>query len=563
MKSVLVIFGKELPPKNKKWFERFDRVISPEDLEELIDGGSVQQACEFLNKLSRLTLPDGSRLPKLVNYHGYELWWIHYDTIYNQFCLPYTQYARLLSYLKNFETVYLFQPPRPDLFRYYLKAHHCQCHIFHPFRLKNLLPVSLGVFIQVLLSLGFLFWLKITRPALMVRTSDKFNPPNDFDFRLKFIYQELRGRKIPLVEFIRSLEHWPVVLRHAWQRKRPVIYSAAIIDIVHFLTRRFSRLPFSFSEPDPEKHFWLLVATHYLHNFKGTIWSIRLMKFILQWIGVKSAIFMAGGERNLHEILGCKLAGIKAVGILHATTPRYFCVSDFMPEFDGEKSLAFDKYGLWSEWWQNYYLKYSRVYQQEQLYISGPPRPLKKELRPVNYSSPKIKGELIKVLFVSEQLAFPKEVMPYLLALLSKRDFEISLKIRPQIDGFAVWLKKHVPDLLKRVKTLEGDIQQAIAQSDVVVGSHSTAVLEAIAQLKPFIFFQTNKWGDYFDIKSSFSYFFAENPQDLIDKIRKSLEVPKEDLKKIQKQFFGDPNQNGSQWLVEQALALSQNYARD
>lgn len=574
--TILVIFGENLPKKNKKWFRQFDEVILQKDvetkfqqaccgnlvstsLEEFIKPGSVQQAYELVNKLSLLTLPDGSRLSKLINYRGYELWWMHYDTIYKKFCLPYTQYADLLFYLKDFERIHLFEPPWPDLFRYFLKAHRRQCFILNHFRFRGLLPVSLGVFIQFLLSLGFLLWLKITNPRVMIRTGDKLEPCRDFDFRQSFIYKELKKRKIPFVEFIRSLESSPTVLRHAWQRKRPVIYSTAIIDILHSLTCRFSHLSLSFSESNPEKRFWFLAATHYLKNVRGSILSIQAMKFILQWIGVKSAIILAGGERSVHEILGCKLAGIKTVGVLHGAIPRYYFVSDFMPEFDGQNPLSVDKYGLWSGWWKKYYLKHSRAFKLEQLYISGSPRPLEKEIEKemvlTEIDPPVLKKGPIKVLFISEQLASPKEVMPYLSALLSVEDFVLSLKIRPQIDGFERWLKKKEPGILEleRVEISKGNIHQAISESDVVVGSHSTAVLEALAQLKPFVFFWTNKWGDYFDIKSAgLNKFFAETPEELIENIKKSIKTSKDELKKLQEQFFGNPYQNGAKWAVDQ-----------
>ena len=99
-------------------------------------------------------------------------------------------------------------------------------------------------------------------------------------------------------------------------------------------------------------------------------------------------------------------------------------------------------------------------------------------------------------------------------------------------------------------------IEEAISLCDVVVGSYSNAVLEALLQLKPLVFFRTQKWGDYFEIKSldAQGYFFAENPEELIEKIKKSTNILKEDLKKLQKQFFGNPYQNGSKWVVDQVI---------
>lgn len=550
-----------MPKKKKSWFEQFDEILGPKELGKFITPGSIQEANRLVNELPNLTLSDGRKISKSVNWEGYELWWMHYDELMWKFCIPHTQYRDLLLYLKDFNNVYLYQSPWPLLFQYFLRAYNRHCLIVGRFQPRNLSPIPLGVFVQTILSIGSLIWLKITSPELMVFTGDKFGYPHDYDFRLKSVYEELKKKRVPFVEFIRSLESWQTILRHAWRRKRPVIYSAAIIDVLHSIARRFGRFSISLPKTDSrEEYFWSLVALHFLHNIRGTIWSIQAMKFILQWIGVKSAYICMGCDRTFHELLGCKLAGIKSVGIQHAAIPRYACIADFMPGFDGSKMLSVDRYGLWSDWWRGYYLKYGQAYKPDQLFVSGPSRPLDKEVTTRNILQSK--RDKLKVLFVSEQLAAPPEVLPFLLKLLEVDDFTISIKFRPYRDGFEVWLRKHRPDILEKVKIFRGSPQQAAAQSDVVVGSHSSAVLEGLLQKKPIIFFWTNKWGDYFDLKDlgMEKRFFALNPEELVDYVRDSHNVPKDIIEKLQKRFFGDPSKNGGKWVVEQALEFAKNY---
>lgn len=555
-KKVLVVFGSKFPKKSKKWYEQFDRVLAAEELQKFINPGNARQACELLDKLPDLISADGRTLSKLVNYQGYELWWMRYDSIYSKFCLPYTQYAGLLSYLKDFESVYLFQPPHPQLFRYFLKAYRRRVVILKKPQLKNLLPLPLGIFIQIILSAVFLLWLKITKPQLMIWASDKFDPPHDFDFRHRFVYQELRRKQIPFVEFIRSLEGWSVILRHAWQRKRPVFYSAAIIEVLQFFTRKLNQPLPSFSSPDPEQRFWFLVAVSGFGNIKGTILAIRMIRFVLRWIGVKVAYISVGCSRTFHEILACKLEGIKTVGILHGAGNRYYDIYDFMPSFNGDKPLSVDIYGLWSNWWKEYFLSYGRAYKPDQLYVSGPMRPLEKETVFKKPAYP------LKVLFISEDMAAPQQVLPYFLALLEEKDLELYFKFRPYRDGFELQLKKNQPELYKKIikntKILRGTMEEAISNCDVVVGSYSTAVLEALMQLKPAIFFWTDKLGDVFEIRSwdTQGRFFAQTPKDLINCVRQSINISEEDLRKLRERFFGDPHQNGSQWVVEQVEAL-------
>jgi len=558
-KSVLVIFGKELPKKSKQWYRQFDKVLYQEETAQLTRPGSIHEASELVGKLARLETKDGGRLSKLINYKGYELWWMNCDTLYYRFCMPYTQYRDLLFYLKDFDKIYLFEPPYPDLFLHFSKAYRRECFLLKKFQLRRFLPVPFGVLLQVLLSLIFLPLLMIARPGLMIWVGDKFDHPHDYDFRMKFIYEELRKRKIPFVEFIRSLEKWPVVLRHAWKRKRPVFYSAAVVFLIHFFVDPFKKNKelIGLGEfSDPEQRFLFLVASHYLRNIQGTIWSIRAMRFIMRRIGVRVADISAGLGRNFHELLACKLNNIITIGIQHGTPSRYYFVSDFMPGFDGKNTLSVDKYGLWSEWWRDYYAKNSDAYKPAQLFVSGPMRPLvRKEGQPDDMPRQN-KGKL-RVLYISEEVAAPQEVLPYILTLLEAEDFELCFKFRPYRDEFEVWLKENQPELyekiLKTAKIFRSTMEEAVDQCDVTVGSYSTAVLEALLQLKPFIYCWTKKWGDCYDIKSSgFNNLFANTPQELIECIKRSREIPGEDLKKLQEQFFGNPYQNGSAWAVDQ-----------
>ena len=574
-RSVLVIFGDNLPQKNKTWWRQFSQVIGPINLREDIqrrglffvdistktDYGNVHQAYELVANLSKLKLADGSRLSKLINWQGYELWWMNYGHIEHNFCLPYTQYRRLLEYLKDFDETYLYQASSPDLFRYFLRAYHRQGIELKDFRSKLrkwLIPG--GILVQLILSAVFLLPLIIIRPKVMYRIGDRIDPPFACDFRHRILYQELLERKVRFVEFIRSLQPWYAVLRNAWQRKRPVIYCTAITYFIlgklkYFERKEDKKLMDSIRSggASPEENFWILCATHYLKGkIRATQWSIKTMQWILQLIGVRAAIIISASSRALPEVLGCQLVGIGTVGIQHGLAFYHLLPHDFMPEYDGKKSLSIDKYGLWSEWWKEYYLARSKAYQKEQLYVSGPMRPLEKKAQNLELSGFQ-KGPL-KVLFISEQLVNPKEEMPYLLALLDTSDFALSLKLRPQSDEFEDWLKKNEPDILKRIAITKEDIHQAISQSDVVVGSRSTAVLEGLCQLKPFVSFWTDRWGDYFNIKSfdESSNFFAQNPLELVQYVRKSVEIPKEDLRKLQTRFFGDPYQNGAQWVVDQ-----------
>lgn len=576
--SALVVFGEKLPHRWEKLWSTTNVVLANEGLrrdveasglafvplEPLIGAGSIYEASAFAEELSRLSLPDGSRLAKSFIYEGYEMWWTHYNGLFLYFCLPYTQYKELLGYLKDFQSVRLYRPPYRSLFLYYLQAHGRAVDILREEKSQTTGLLPLGILLQVIITLLGLPILIIWRPRLMVFVGDKFEKGKDYDFRMRFIYQELRQRDLPFVEFIRSLESWKTVLAHFWRRRRPVIYSegvaligrfCSILSGAHALAKRKFGAHAFISQTDPEMRFRFLIATHYLLGVYDDVWAIRLTKWIMRAIGIKSGLFTAALDRNFHAVLGCKLNAIPTVGILHGVSSRYYNVYDFLPAFDGVKTLSVDTYGLWSEWWKEYYVKNSKAYHREQLRVSGPMRPLEKSDGSSSAGAVRNQGP-IRVLFVSEQLAVPNEVMPYLEALLNEPDIKLTIIFRHYRDGFRNWLAERRPELLKRgnVEIVEGEIQKAIGNSDVVVGSHSTAVLEALFQRRVPIFFQTRKWGDYFELKKydEKHSFFAEDPNELIGRIKNIRFVPMDTIEDLRERYFGDPHKNGSAWVVDQ-----------
>src|SRR3989344_5358068 len=107
-----------------------------------------------------------------------------------------------------------------------------------------------------------------------------------------------------------------------------------------------------------------------------------------------------------------------------------------------------------------------------------------------------LKSGPIKVLFVAGQLTAPIEAIPYLRALVEAKGLSVHITFRPYRDDFEKWLRGHYPETLEKIgeeKILRGDIHDAIAQCDVIVGAYSTAVLEGLLQFRVPIFFRTKK----------------------------------------------------------------------
>ncbi|QQR64931.1 hypothetical protein IPH92_05275 [Candidatus Kaiserbacteria bacterium] len=516
-KTALVIFKKTFSEKERNFFKNtahYEVVIAPAELkdeitllgytylalEEYVEAGSIYTANTLVQELSTLTFHDGTRVSKSFIYKGYELWWMNYDTLYFLYCLPYSQYKRLLEHLVIYDDIHLYNPPYPRLFESFMTAYRKNFKIIKERKIKSPSFLPVGVFCQIMLTFLFLPVLIIQRRPIMVYISDEFHGSKDYHFRMGFIYEALRAKNLSFVEYIRSIESWSTVITHAFRRKRPVVYTDAILFIARFISYatggrlRAKRLFKNYSTVggyDSEKQFKLSLATQYLLCVYDDVWAIRIMKVYLRVTGVKSALIVAAMGRNFQTVLACKLNKIPIIGILHGVASQHYNVYDFMPTYDGDKVLSVDKYGVWSEWWKEYYTAHSRVYQKEQLYVSGPMRPLMQN-EAVAYSK-KLPSGPINVLLVSEQLAVPEEVLPYLKALIEDKGISLSIVFRP-------------------------------------------------------------KWGDYFDLKEydTEHTFIAENPEGLIQRVKQSTDVSEETLRDLQNRFFGNPYQNGSAWAIEE-----------
>lgn len=558
-KSVLVVFGKKAP---QQLVTQYDEVIFGVELEKHLETESIYVASSFLAGLSKLELANGAQVSKALTYEGYELWWIHYHDLFQYFCLPYSRYKKLLEYLSSFKKVCFYNAPHENLFSCYLTAHGVEFKFVHKLEVRRDPFLPFGVFVQIILSFLFVLVLAILRPKVLLFTGDKLEKDKDYDFRMRFIYEELRIRGITFVEFIRSLESWKTIFKHAVIRRRPVVYPGGVVFLARFLGILFgepaeTRKKFGSSminaSDDSNKKFKLLVATQYLLTSYEDVWAIRIMKALLGAIGTESAIIAAANERNFHTVLACKIRGIPIVGILHGAASRYYNVYDFLPGFDGGKSLSVDKYGLWSEWWRNYYEKYSDAYKPEQLFVSGPMRPLgKREDAPVSY----LENGPIRALFVSEELAVPEEAVVCLEALVKEKNIEVYLVFRPYRDGFENWLKNNRPDVLSKFeegRITRTGIKNALPHCEVAIGTMSTAVMEALFENKVPIYFRTQKWGDYFELEHYCrGQFFASDLSDLMEKISSARSVSKQELLDLKERFFGDPYKNGSKWVVDQ-----------
>jgi hypothetical protein len=578
--AVLVVFGDSLPRQVRR---EISTIIAPAslagevcalgrhfvDMDSLVDFGSIYEAAALTERLTQITLPGGQRLTKLVTFQGYELWWIHYDALYHNFLLPLTQYRRLLERLVGFSDVYLYGVPDLPLFHYYLEAYGVRCMNLQRWRARILwwqrlfreIFDSLFSFLALILLKG-----RGAKVLLHPCFGDLLDYPHDYDFRMRRIFEELRARDIPFVEIVRSTQPLRIMLRQARIRRRPVIYSSSLVALIYRLGDALAgrgdlqrKVVQQMAGRLPEERFLARVATHYQRNPRNPVVAVWLLRVVLRWLGIRVAFVLHPSARSLHELIACKLDNIPTVGIQHGAGKRSYIVSEYMAGCDGVRPLGTDVFGCWSEYWYDEYRQHSRVFTSEQLQIAGHLRPVPAELLPTGEQPHD--PDVIRVLHVSDTIVDPREPLPYLRALVADPRLQVTIKARPMIeDRLVAYLRDHAPDVFSRIEVVTGGIHQAIAGNDVVVGCYSTAVLEGLLQLKPLVFFNTRRWGDYYEFRAieEAHGFFAESPELAPECVRAVLQTRRETLEQLRDYFWGDPTRDGGKWVVDQIERLLQ-----
>lgn len=526
---------------------------------------SLAVANEFLKKVSTSRDICGRRISDKANWKGFKLWWIYYEWIFVKYGLVYSQYETLFSALDSAEELEISVQNESlrKLIQYYAYASGIKItKITKTPWLKNAIkqtvPALLKLFMSIL-CLPFLIW---KHPKYALFTSDYFSPHGKFDFRKKNIYQEFSARQLRYVEFIRTLHPPSTLLRQFFKRRRPVLYLEAMLTIFSFLDdlaeffqpawKQNGKLPF-------ETLVALSVVKRRFWRNKG---EILFLKIMLQLLGVRTMMIASLSPRTLHLMVACKLTNVKVVGIMHGVSMRSYVISEFMENLESDyDQMSNDVYGVWSEGWIDYFNTYSKVLKKDRLQVSGFLRfePLQK-IDTQKYASFR-KAHQLNVLWVSEPLLDFNEAEPYLEALLNDPTLHIIFKVRPNRDIVLETLREKRNDLLEKMTVMDCPIDEAIVISDVVVGSNSTGVLDALRYDKPIVTFKTRKWGDYFDLVSyhQIPNIYSENEEDFLNNIHRAHEIPKASLQKLKYFFFDIQERDGGKWIVDRMQEYANN----
>jgi hypothetical protein len=477
--------------------------------------------------------------------------WAFYDRFFHDIALPYTRYQSLLLQCSGASKLETKNLPS-DLFPLikYLCSHHQIPWVDRPQKtsvksystafLHGLWRIFLGLYSMG--SLAYLISHKSQR-RIAVWTGDYISGKTNLDPRLGDLEPQLQAHDFQAIPFIRSTGvSAKNSLKNFFVRKGPLIYYECLDDIF-FSCRTLKKANFTGQD-------WIETAFYGL--YRETACSIekrtQVWKYLFQKMHLKSFIPWFLSSRTASLLWAAKDAKIPSIGFMHGVSVISFMGHEFMKEYKGEP-IGTDYFGTWSELWKDYFDKNSRIYPNGAIEISGPLKNLPFTKIPAKNSS-----EKIKVYFVAEAHLPVKEIVPYLQALMPHPKYELYFKIRPfGRDKFWQAFLKHPLYDKNRFYLISTPTPQCFSDADVVIGTHSTAVLEALAMNKPFLFFNTKKWGDYFGrhfFGNQQNQFWVSGPDEIVEKIEALLADPESlGLAQLHNKLFGD--KSGSAWIIE------------
>jgi len=383
-----------------------------------------------------------------------------------------------------------------------------------------------------------------SRPRVAIWTGDFYDPRNGGDFRLGGLYAHLNAENAAFVDLVRTHNGGlRQALANARSRGRPVIYYESL---AFFLSGAWRARRPDFSAV-PADH--AAVLGRYAPEIAAVVPHARLFAALLGFLNVRSLVAWEFSSRQAALIFAAKTRGIPVIGFMHGAGMRSYMAHEFLPAAAGP--LGPDVFGVWSSWWRAYFRRHTSLYGAVE--VSGPMRRPEIAAGAPERATP-ARGP--RVLWISEPLLDPDEAVPWLRHLCAR--FEVTIKKRPfTTDVFYKGLVARYPEFAA-LPTADGNIFQAIAAADVVIGSHSTAVIDASLAGVPFILVATQKWGDYFELESFDAPWavYVRDVAGLDDSLAALAEGAEtaETLRALRERFYGSGESDGSLWVARKAL---------
>lgn len=525
------------------------------DINSYSSDESLRDSMDVLKSICDAESKDGINISEVFSIKEIPYWYIYYRNTYEKYCWPYVKYSKFFNRLHNVKRIKILRNDSEisELLFAYCSFHNIDVTGGRRYResLKQLINAIAGI----LLTFMSLIFRGVKVSQVAVWSTYNFSDGKPYDFRIANVYRSLENQNVNYVRVVRLNENYKRAFRLWSKTDRPLIFTGSFIAFFKVFNRYFpSKIGKSLK---PNNLFGHIACDIGRKNFYSSKMAIKLVAVFFRMYRINSALLMEPSERGLHEILAAKSIGIPSVALMNGVDTKYFHVHKFLT-YRQKRTEVFspEHFGVWSAGWREYFIENSKVIPSHNIEISGHLRSATNNL--CDKIGLKVNGAKKKVLWIEEPHLPMKQFLAYFRYLAECNEIELLIKLRPydigQRSTFLDQLRS--AGLLKNItdsSIVSGDIFETLPHVDIVVASHSTVILDALAWNVKVALFETKKWGDYFDLKNLAidRKLLAQNPSQLLAIIL----APAEQAQQLFKTHYIDQeNRDGADWAVSKLM---------
>ena len=508
--------------------ERDPETIRP--LSELLLAPDGPAALKMLKTLNELKDGAGDTYSQKVSFKGYEPWWFSQHGVMDSWLIPYTQYHLLLERVAAAGEVVMYDAPNEIRRLASLTDESGPTYRFKSTAssrgagLGLWAKTTVAALFKQAVSVASLMLGMVRHPRVLVYAVDVVTPGMSYDRRIERVYTHLADSGTRYFEFIWSI-HGKTALSNFIKRRRPGLYLQTVSQFAPLLTRRGIQVKESVRGLVSGAHR----DTVFLHRLAAEVVipaSVRSAKVVKALVPVvrmlrpERAILFDDYRHSYELVVACKLSGVHTTGVQHGGF-NTLSVGLMGYGVHAERSHAFDRYLVWSPFVLERLLNESTLYTEETAAVGGVPRPLD------GPSEPPMAGALegggdddrVRVLFILETydpLTQQQQVEPYVRALAEDSRVTLTIKLRRGQHTLPFSIDQ---EILKCIQLETGPLEESFGVSGVVVGTWSTALLEATYWYKPVVVFATSTYDDPHRLAANGAASRAESPEQVVEQV--------------------------------------------
>ena len=353
-------------------------------------------------------------------------------------------------------------------------------------------------------TIGSLSFIK--KSCVVVWTPDRVQGKYRCDSRISSLIADLVENNVPFIELVHESDiSLNMLVRNAFLRKRKVIYYPFFELCSKFLG------------------FFIFQKEEMSEKNSRTQ---TLFKYFFSKFNVKIYIPWFLSSRTASSVFGAReLCDLKIIGFMHSLVNINYMPHEFNIHNEGVK--YFDKMFVFSDYWRNIYQEHSNTHKEILLFNSE------------SFFGREFIANCTrnKIVLIDEQLLADDDLELCVKELSQCNwlsQFEIVVKMRAEGNS------RYESLLKERGIMVQYSCDKSVLNSAfLVLGSHSTLVLESVLYSTNLLFFTNTFWGNYFDLSSEF-IFDPSNDSDLgkiLDKLQR------QDLMKTKLKYFGSDSQ--------------------